>query len=793
MDLQIIYSTKNNGWGLVDGVYENVINFLTPRLRLQFLSEELFGGGDVEKLLAREPWKVVTTTNMIDVKVKHMVQTSEQRDKLISYNYAVSKRRDGTIECWNITSILPASDNGTVWWITLSRDLFMSDNIENYFTRGKTQITRAHYPRYIKEDGVIKPNLYLDNPNGTMDDFSFDKSLLHEIAVEEYTFDYSNFFNKTVSDDYKAKIQNNLNRIWEVQYAVRGVSGKDEEYETSGEWTAQSYEGWKPTKIKYEWKTSLINKVAIDQQLYIWNERMNKPQLMLYNQDYTRYQRYYPCGVLPYYSVAVFDSTLFTNTDNDNYFDAIDPDKPGQYTTYKGIAASNYTNTEIIFNQNPTKNDGRFNVYFSNIPLITNKIDNYFKIQVDDKYFYNPQPSQPVGKGLVYFYFENGDTGQDVNKLWDFVNNYVSFTYTINTQYIGDFADVKDGTLATTYGVGSFLFLKTSKVELINETKQPINYFNIKPDLDINHPFKWQDEIKLYASPNSLYKIKSSTSEMIIQPEWIDNQDLTNLWYLAHTPEQWTLIIKPTTKTGFLSNQSLYQDNYYFTDTSVSYMGGDTNRYAEFLQLHGAYYNAEKANAKRTMLSDIFSGGLGLISGGIGAANSDGLSKTSFGILGLAGGRGLIGGLTRYNNEMARLNGQLQDISNTPGSINASSNLNTTILNIRKPVFQVLSLPEIYAKQIAFKSHMYGVSFPKYFYELRKLLNSRYHFNTVIAENVLPCVWPDTPEEFKSLLVDAFKNGLRIWHYRNLQTWKGVGNYDVNNVEMELIENETNA
>ena len=44
------------------------------------------------------------------------------------------------------------------------------------------------------------------------------------------------------------------------------------------------------------------------------------------------------------------------------------------------------------------------------------------------------------------------------------------------------------------------------------------------------------------------------------------------------------------------------------------------------------------------------------------------------------------------------------------------------------------------------------------------------------------------PTNFRAEIANIFNNGITIWHYRNATTFKGVNNYDYENVETNLME-----
>ena len=63
---------------------------------------------------------------------------------------------------------------------------------------------------------------------------------------------------------------------------------------------------------------------------------------------------------------------------------------------------------------------------------------------------------------------------------------------------------------------------------------------------------------------------------------------------------------------------------------------------------------------------------------------------------------------------------------------------------------------------------------------------SRYYFNYIktIGANIKTNIDAD----FRAEIANIFNNGITIWHYRNALTFKGINNYDYENVETNLLE-----
>ncbi len=77
------------------------------------------------------------------------------------------------------------------------------------------------------------------------------------------------------------------------------------------------------------------------------------------------------------------------------------------------------------------------------------------------------------------------------------------------------------------------------------------------------------------------------------------------------------------------------------------------------------------------------------------------------------------------------------------------------------------------------------------FNNINDIMNTRYYFNFIQTGNVYETL--DTnlviSTRQKELINLSFENGLTIWHYRDKNTWKGIMNYEYENLEMVVVNN----
>ncbi len=72
------------------------------------------------------------------------------------------------------------------------------------------------------------------------------------------------------------------------------------------------------------------------------------------------------------------------------------------------------------------------------------------------------------------------------------------------------------------------------------------------------------------------------------------------------------------------------------------------------------------------------------------------------------------------------------------------------------------------------------------------ILNSRYYFNFLQVDNTYETLdyHLGLSTRQKELIDTSFKDGITIWHYRDETTWKGILNYELENLEMSVVNND---
>lgn len=136
-----------------------------------------------------------------------------------------------------------------------------------------------------------------------------------------------------------------------------------------------------------------------------------------------------------------------------------------------------------------------------------------------------------------------------------------------------------------------------------------------------------------------------------------------------------------------------------------------------------------------------------------------------------------------YGMQIANQMAQIKDIKERPDELkNITGDIN--IENIKGMKLKL----KTYQIHDQFRNRIFN-----YFYHFGYLANyfatpnikSRYYFNYIktVGANIISNIDNNHIDNIKSI----FDNGITIWHYRNMETWHGVGNYFYENVETNLI------
>lgn len=173
------------------------------------------------------------------------------------------------------------------------------------------------------------------------------------------------------------------------------------------------------------------------------------------------------------------------------------------------------------------------------------------------------------------------------------------------------------------------------------------------------------------------------------------------------------------------------------------------------------------------------------INGGLAVAGAQIIGGIGMGIM--TGGFGLAMAGQSIVNFAGQVGNKLlkeQDIKNTPDEVVTTNDSFTPVL-----FNEMLANIEFIEIKDNFKNIVFNYFF-HYGYKCNEFkkpnVKSRYYFNYIktIGANIKSNIDNDFITEIRSI----FDNGITMWHYRDSNTFKGVNNYDYENVEISLME-----
>lgn len=307
------------------------------------------------------------------------------------------------------------------------------------------------------------------------------------------------------------------------------------------------------------------------------------------------------------------------------------------------------------------------------------------------------------------------------------------------------------------YGGYHLNLTRITKNNINNKLTHKLNPITIPLNtLNINNLKNADYETKLLTHPYEYIQLTDYQSN----PLKIKNENIDT-----------TKDINFTQSIGVQSKFKLYVENYN-NDNGKEYNATNTT-ISELPLTNDAYisYMAQnKASATTGVALNIASGvatlALGIATGGIGLVAGAGMA---------------LGSLGQVANQMIKM----QELKDTPDNIRqAGNNAEFDLLDNNYQI--VLSKHRIkeahYLKLFNFFYH-YGYKCNNF---KKPNVRSRYYFNYIKA--IGANIKSNIDSEYRNEIATIYDKGITIWHYRNAQTFKGVNNYDYENVEINLME-----
>lgn len=278
-----------------------------------------------------------------------------------------------------------------------------------------------------------------------------------------------------------------------------------------------------------------------------------------------------------------------------------------------------------------------------------------------------------------------------------------------------------------------------------------------------------QNEVKLKYSQFTHYNIVSNEnkSETLIR-ELFDGDQIELGYIFSFQAEIMTDFI-------FLKND-LLNDNEYLKIGSFKIGNNElptsSVAYENYLNTHRTTSKTGYLNVK-TMAGGATAGAAAgsVIGGPVGAVGGA--------AVGLVVG-GIIGGISHSRN--------MRDLKKTPDRPEALTDTYGLNLTQNKPTYlAIYSLPELHLQTCYDFLYKNGY----YIRQLRvfkNMVNTRYYFNYIQTGDVYNNITSQQSAGIKQLISSTLQDGLRIWHVRDVNTFKGIENYDYENQEISLIK-----
>lgn len=284
----------------------------------------------------------------------------------------------------------------------------------------------------------------------------------------------------------------------------------------------------------------------------------------------------------------------------------------------------------------------------------------------------------------------------------------------------------------------------------------------LTPTLSIENAPNIINEPKLLTYPYSYFNVCVYGENFQFKREHFYNKGKYVFELHTSLAPQNTLALVPQ---GYNWDADASNDFYLKFLTSKNELNLRSDKWTDYLLNNKASINGGLAVQGAQFVANM---GLGLATGGIGLA--------------VAGSQAINFGASIANTMIQR-----QDIKQAPDDVRVVSD----DIYIKSEIRTVKSSFAIFPFEIreSFKNKLFKY-FMHYGYKCNDFkkpnTRSRYYFNYIktIGANIKA----EIDADFRAEIANIFNNGITIWHYRNALTFKGINNYDYENVETNLME-----
>lgn len=284
-------------------------------------------------------------------------------------------------------------------------------------------------------------------------------------------------------------------------------------------------------------------------------------------------------------------------------------------------------------------------------------------------------------------------------------------------------------------------------------------------------------EFKAFLSPYRRYEIKfASANRLKLSPQlWDHNDNIEIQLFYGYLIEKNAYVINiPKYDNQYqysTVNDHRYENKFYIMETN-QFIPDEINAWNEYIVQNKNQLDASKLKNKVGLASGILGAFAGIVKGDI---------------------KGVVGGISIAGHSALSINqqnAQIKDIKNTPSQVaNATSSfLLDSFIRKQQPKLTEYQLPKenhLLVKEFFYK---YGYNYANKLMNINHVLDTRYYFNYVEAEDVLENIKINLAPSVKQAIDDAFTQGITIWHYRDKNTFKGIKNYKYQNLELSYMK-----
>lgn len=291
-------------------------------------------------------------------------------------------------------------------------------------------------------------------------------------------------------------------------------------------------------------------------------------------------------------------------------------------------------------------------------------------------------------------------------------------------------------------------------------------------DLNINNAKSKNFEPKLLTNDYNYFELEYSNQNVKLQNENLTNGTFGARYLPSFSAKNGVAVIPLNYK-----DQSLAITDMMTFDSSTNEIPLRTDAWLTYLsQNKNSMITGYKVASMKATASAVSSVAGGII-GGLLTGN----------ILGsIAGtGAGIANTAVNYTADIMQRNAQINDIKNTPDKV-ARTTLDVVLDDVIDDIYIRVNEYGI-VEQFEDKVFNYFYHFGYRYNNFKKPnTRSRYYFNYIKTLGVN--IKTNIDADFRAEIANAYNNGITIWHYRNANTFKGVNNFDYENVELNLME-----